>query len=120
MLTFGATDMAGFKNSFHWFRVDQDDNHVSQYPIVVGLKISPVLGVQCGRSYSPTDLAIHPYNVIQLSYTLSPIVVCSRGPKQLPSHRGFTAGKYDLQRYDTIIMQICGGFITTFLTTIRT
>ena len=55
---------------------------------------SPVIGVQSGRSYARTDLATHPYNVVQLSYTLSPIVVFSRvfSSSQTPSHRGLITG----------------------------
>ena len=38
----------------------------------------PFKNLASGRSYSHNDLAAHPYNAVRLSYTLSPIVVCSR------------------------------------------
>ena len=81
--------------------------------ILNGIKISPLLGVQSGQSYSRTELATHPYVVVQMSYTFSPTVVCSRRPKQLPSHCGFTQVTYDLLQYSTIFMQRYGEFMIT-------
>ena len=69
----------------------------------------PLRGVWSGWGYSRTDLAIHPYIVKQLLYTLSPIVVCSHilaVPKQLPSRCWLTTVKYDLLQYSTILTQM--------------
>ena len=54
----------------------------------------------------PTELATHLYIVVQMSYTLSPIVMCSRCPKQRRVIAGSLRVTYDLLWYSFLYAEI--------------